>query len=362
MSISTSQIENGAKNLLLNCAEINSGDRILLIGEDCDTPYFDPLLCEDVALVAKSLGATTQVILSKPVSDASLFPTEISDAMLNADKTIFFSRLGDQVRFAKTAGNSQKIMCYTLTREHLASPFASINFKPMKKLHDLICSTIRSAKTYRIETENGTSLSSELPAGKNDSHNSMTEFSLDLFPVMIFPPVSFHNLHGKIILEDFILSSSTRAYDDSVFLIKKPIEATVENSRMTRFEGDPNVIEGLKKQLERAAKITGGDPYAINSWHTGINSHTFFAGDPYEDLERWGTVSYGSPRYTHMHAAGIDPGDISLHLFDASISFDDTLYWDKGKFIWLDRPEVRALFTDTEQKLLNPSILRNIGM
>lgn len=362
MSLSISKLEEGAKNLLINCAEVKSGDRILLVGEDSDKPYFDPLLCDDVAKVAQSLGAKPEVILSKPVSDASQFPTEISEAMLKADKTIFFSRLGDQVRFAKTAGNSQKIMCYTLTRGHLASPFSSINFKSMKKLHDLICTTIQSAKSYRIETNKGTSLFSEMPDTTNENNKAMTDFTLDLFPVMIFPPVSFHNLNGKMVLEDFIQSSSTRAYADSVFRIKTPVEVTIENSRMTHFKGDPIVIEGLKKQLKRAARITQGDAYIINSWHTGINSHTFFEEDPYEDLERWGTVSYGSPRYTHFHAAGIDPGDISIHQLDASISFDDTLYWDKGRFVWLDRPEVQALFSETEKKLLNSSILKNIGM
>ena len=362
MNSSISCIEEGAKNLLLNCADVRPGDRVLLIGEDSDTPYFDPMLCDDLAHVASSLGAKPQVILAKPVSDASQFPTQVSEAMMDTDKTIFFSRLGDQVRFIKTAGNSQKIMCYTLTREHLGSPFALINFKSMKKLHDLICTTIQSAKTYRIEANNGTSLFSELPVAENGRAKSMANFSLDLFPVMIFPPVNFKNLHGKLVLEQFIQSSSTRAYTDSVFHIKSPIEVTIENSHMTHFDGDPIVIEGLRKHLERAADITGGDAYIINSWHTGINSHTFFEGDPYADLERWGTVAYGSPRYTHFHAAGFNPGDISLHLFDASIYFDDRLYWDNGKFVWLDRPEVQALFSDSEKQLLNSSILKNIGI
>jgi hypothetical protein len=103
----------------------------------------------------------------------------------------------------------------------------------------------------------------------------MMEFSLELFPVMIFPPISFKNVQGKIVLNDFVLSSSMRDYSDSIFSIKSPIIATVENSRMVSFEGEPLEIEALKRQFQLATNITGGDAFAINSWHTGINPYTF---------------------------------------------------------------------------------------
>ena len=355
-------IEAGARNLLLNCAEVKTGDQILLIGEECDSPYFDPRLCNDIAQVAEKLGVKSETVMAKPVADASQFPPSISDAMLTVDKTIFFSRLGDQVRFVETAGNSQKIMCYTLTRKHLGSPFASINFKTMKKIDQLLSKKIMNASSYKIESACGTSLLSEIPKSTPSENSTMTDFSVDLFPVMIFPPVTFHKLQGQIVLDDFLISTSTRAFSDSVLILKSPVIAKVENSRMVAFEGDDNEIVRIKAQLERAAKMTGGDAYAINSWHTGVNPYTFFEGDPYANLEHWGTVSYGSPRYTHMHAAGYNPGDISMHLFDASISFDDELFWDKGKFVFLDKPEVQALFSDAEKQQLNSSVVLDIGM
>jgi hypothetical protein len=139
---------------------------------------------------------------------------------------------------------------------------------------------------------------------------------------------------------------------------------------MIAFDGDRELIAQLRNQLERAASITGGDPYRLNSWHTGINPHTFFNGDPDEDLERWGTVAYGSPRYTHIHAAGHDPGDVSIQLFDASIRFGNETtrettwqtIWDKGRFIYLDSDEIRALLSASERELLNSSIRLDIGI
>jgi hypothetical protein len=361
MNLLINNIEAGANNLLINCAAVKQGDKILLVGEDCESPFFDPELCEDIVRAANKLGVESRVMLAKPVNDASQLPSSISEAMQTVDKTIFFSRLGDQARFVKTSGNSQKIVCYTLTRQHLASPFASVNYRSMKKMHDLLCELICSARTYKIESADGSCLISKMQQKTVSDCPTMTEFSLELFPVMIFPPIRFQNVQGKIVLNDFVLSSSTRAYSDSVFSIKTPIIATVENSRMVSFEGDPLEIEALKRQFQRAANITGGDAFAINSWHTGINPYTFYEGDPYQDLECWGTVSYGSPRYTHFHACGVDPGDVSLHIMGASISFDDELFWDQGKFVFLDRPDVQSLFTEKEQLLLNSSIVYDIG-
>jgi hypothetical protein len=355
-------IETGARNLLLNCANAKAGDRILLVGEHDDSPYFDPQLCDDVAGVAESLGASAKIIMAKTVTDASQFPGAVRDAMQTADVTIFFSRLGDQVRFAETPGNSRKIMTYTLTRKHLQSPFAGIDYQAMKKIHDRLVADIKASSSYRIETSSGTALSAPLQHTLGSGDSDIAEFTVELFPVMIFPPVICSALKGRLVIEDFVMSTSVRQFADSVFYMNSPVTATVEDSRMVHFDGDAGVIEGLRAQLERAAAITGGDPYRLNSWHTGINPYTFFDGNPHDYLERWGTVSYGSPRYTHLHTAGNDPGDASFHLMDASILFDDIAFWDRGKFVYLDRPEIQALLDPQERQLLNSSVVGDIGI
>lgn len=355
-------IETGARNLLLNCARAKTGDRLLLVGEQAALPFFDSQLCNDVAEVAGTLGITTEILLAEPVADANHFPDPVSDAMQAADITIFFSRLGDQIRFSESPGKSTKIMTYTLSRQHLGSPFATVDYNIMHRIHDHLFSQIKASKTYRIESANGTSLAAEIPDQSDTSQAIISEFTVELFPVMIFPPLTFFNLNGQLVLEHFLLSSSTRAYSDSVLYLESPVTARVEDSRMVGFTGDDQLIRRLRNQLERAAAITGGDPYRLNSWHTGINPYTFYSGDLHANLEQWGTVTYGSPRYTHIHAAGLDPGDISIQLFDASIVFDDEPFWDRGKFVFLDSPGTRDLLSHEERELLNSSILNDIGI
>jgi hypothetical protein len=60
-------IEAGANNLLINCAAVKPGDKILLVGEDCESPFFDPELCDDIARAANKLGVESRVMLAQPV-------------------------------------------------------------------------------------------------------------------------------------------------------------------------------------------------------------------------------------------------------------------------------------------------------
>jgi len=355
-------LAKGARNLLQNCAGATAGDRVLLVGEQGARPFFDPRLCDDLAQVCAALDIESRIVLAKPGADANHFPSSVSEAMQATDITIFFSRLGDQIRFLDSPGTSRKIMCYTLERAHLESAFGCTDYHVMQRLHNHLLARIKQSTAYSIEAPNGTSLSAVVPNEIDSGQQAVTDFSLQLFPVMIFPPLHFHRLEGQLVLEHFLLSSSIRAYSDSVLRLPSPIKVTIEDSRMIAFDGDRQLIARLRSQLERAASITGGDPYRLNSWHTGINPHTFYHGNPNEDLERWGTVAYGSPRYTHIHAAGNDPGDVSIQLFDASIRFDNETIWDNGRFIYLDSDEIRALLSAAERQLLNSSIRLDIGI
>ncbi|WP_264214448.1 hypothetical protein [Leisingera thetidis] len=350
-------LEPGARNLLLNCARAQAGDRILLVGEAGKDLYFEPELCTAVAQIAKGLGMKPEIIVTGPVADAGEFPAAVRAAMARADRTVFFSRLGDQVRF--NLEGSKAVMAYTLTREHMAAPFASADFDAMKRVHDALLELILNARSWHMTGDCGTDLTGEI---KPDRGSAIADFALELFPVMIFPPVHCRKMRGTLAIRHFVTSSSTRAYEDSTLVLDQPILAQVEDSRLVAFDGPAELVSRLKKQLERAAALTGGDPCRVNSWHTGINPGTFYNGDPYEDLEKWGTVAYGSPRYTHMHAAGIDPGDAAFHLMDLTIAFDDQVVWERGRMIFLDRPEIQAMLPADQRRFLNASVLRDIGI
>ena len=253
-------------------------------------------------------------------------------------------------------------MCYTYTREHFASKFSTIDHVKMQDIHHLLKDAILSSKEYSIRASCGTNLHGEIYQSLSSDKEATAEFEVDLFPEVIFAPIRCHRMSGNLVIQNFVTSSSTRMYDDSVLLFDQEVNALIVDSQITKLEGEHSQVEALEKQLKRAASITGGDPFSLNSWHTGINPGAFFNGDPYEDLERWGCIAFGSPRYTHFHGAGKDPGDVAYHLFDATISFDNQIFWQDGHFLFLDRPEIQSLLTREESKFLNSEFYLDIGI
>jgi hypothetical protein len=141
---------NGAGNLLQNCAGASAGDRVLLVGEQGSRPFFEPRLCDDLAEVCAALDIESTIVLAEPGADANHLPTAVSEAMQATDITIFFSRLGDQIRFLDSPGMSKKIMCYTLDRAHLSSAFAcTIISSPKSRNRGLIRLWRRTAPHFR---------------------------------------------------------------------------------------------------------------------------------------------------------------------------------------------------------------------
>ena len=141
-----------------------------------------------------------------------------------------------------------------------------------------------------------------------------------------------------------------------------PVIANVENGDITSFDGEDGLVTRVKAQFERVGEMTSGNPFCVNSWHTGINPNTYYTGKATDDLERWGTVAYGSPRYTHFHACGVDPGDIAFTMIDATIAFDDEVFWRDGEFVFVDDPKVRALIAQYPNISDAFEVRRDIGL
>jgi len=146
---------------------------------------------------------------------------------------------------------------------------------------------------------------------------------------MIFPPLSCHGLSGKLAMSNWLTSTSTHLSEDSVLFVPTPVIADIENSRISNLQGDLDAIQAVKTFYESKGDSFKGDIWALNSWHSGIYPKTFYDRDPGEDPERWGNMSFGSPR--------------SVNVIDASISFDDRTLWQNGKFSFLELPEARRL-------------------
>ena len=354
----SSALKKGVQNLLVNAVRARMGEKILIVGEKGPATHFDEHICESVAQVARDLGFNANIVLSKVGNSADDFPDSVSKAMQNVDHTIFFSRLGDQIRFCATPGKGSKTMCYTPSAEYLASDFVQTPFQLCQHIHDRLVEKIAASDRFQLTCPDGTRLTGDLSQfDRPDSEYSasaavlFTEFTVNPFPLAIFPPVSAATMSGRLVLQRWLTSSSTISYDNSVFPIVKPVTAMVDKGMITSLEGDATVCRSIDNHLHEVAHIVGGEATIINSWHTGMIPSTWYKGRAEDDLERWSNVTFCSPRFTHLHACGRDPGHVAISLFDASIWFDDDLMWDCGRFVFPLSPACIEVFDDYKEWL-----------
>ena len=58
-------------------------------------------------------------------------------------------------------------------------------------------------------------------------------------------------------------------------------------------------------------------------------------------------VVFASPCYTHFHTCGdTAPGEVAWTFIDATITIGGETCWQDGRFVFLDRPDIRALLAD----------------
>ena len=161
--------------------------------ENRDASLFSTRACATTwREVCATLDIESTIVLAEAGRRRKPFSGVVSEAMQATDITIFFSRLGDQIRFLDSPGTSKKIMCYTLDRAHLASAFACTDYHA-----DATHARSSAREDHKIEDlyDRGTErhLAGRRGANEIDSgQQAVTDFSLQLFPVMIFPPLHFH--------------------------------------------------------------------------------------------------------------------------------------------------------------------------
>ena len=119
-------------------------------------------------------------------------------------------------------------------------------------------------------------------------------------------------------------------------MVDDPVVLVIDGGRIIGFEGpDAKRVEDHYDYVADLFQIDGRN---VHSWHAGIHPKTWYDQRVADSLTRWGTVAFNSPRYTHFHTCGdYPPGEISPVLIDATITFDDEILWQDGRFAFLDR-------------------------
>lgn len=126
--------------------------------------------------------------------------------------------------------------------------------------------------------------------------------------------------------------------------LAEPVTGTVEEGRITGFEGTPAASRQARDFLAGIGERFGKDPFRLNSWHAGVNPQTRVAFAAAQSLEQWMLLAHASPRILHFHAVGETmPGEISIAVLDPTVTIDGRVWWEAGQFRLLDDPEFQDI-------------------
>lgn len=330
----------GARNLLENCVGLTAGETVLLVCENSRYGHYDRAVGDLVGKVAEDMGATVFEIDISPIQGPEDFPDMVGAAMEKADHAVFFSQAGDQVRFCKTPGKATKTMTYTLDLDLLGSPFGTVHHGLMGEMVDLLRHTWAKGGEWRVTCPMGTDLTGQLePHSVTDKEQNA--FSVNLFPNGILPPVGAATMTGRAATR-CVMATQNRRYDPDGLVLDDTAYIDIADGRITGFDGA--AADTVSAHYDHVAKLFDIDRSFVHSWHTGHHPKAHYHAPMTDDLVRWGTVTFNSPRYTHIHTCGdYPPGEIAIIIIDATITLNGEVLWDAGRFAFTDRPEVQAL-------------------
>lgn len=233
-------------------------------------------------------------------------------------------------------------MSYALDLGFLASAFCTLPHGLMEEIKGRFEARLAKAKDWRITCPLGTDVKgSTVPDLPGDGGE---DFALGLFPVTTFQPVSCSDISGRVAVAHWLMATASRVYEPFALFLDEPVFARVEAGRIVDFEGPAALVRQVRDHYGHVAGLFELDSSRVHSWHAGINPKTFYPRPAAGELERWGGVAFGSPRYLHFHTCGdYAPGEIAWSLFDATVWLDDQIVWRDGRFVFLDSAEMHGL-------------------
>lgn len=350
--------EAGMLNLLKNCAQARTGDRLLIAYEPPSFGYCDGAVVELASRVAREIGlaVTTQDVGFSPI-DPQITP-ELMARMQGADVVLFLARLGDQLRFSEMPAGKKIIVSYAVTPELFASGFATGHHTAFLEIKAAINAAMDRARHVRVSCPLGTEVSG--PPRMNLALEGDT--SIHRFPMSVFTPVPAHSFSGRVAIH-FLTGAGSRYYDGLTVEFDAPVVALLEEGRLAGFEGNAQDVARAEAQYDRVSRMFGIERAFVHSWHAGIHPGCGYPWDMRANWALWGGVAFGNPRILHFHTCGAyAPGEISWNVFDATVAVDGVNLWEDGVLRVERLPDgagILARYPDAAALFASPD--RNIG-
>ncbi|MDG2473983.1 MAG: hypothetical protein P8M50_01740 [Paracoccaceae bacterium] len=324
--INNDYVTQGVKNLLINCAELIAGDKLLIVSEKEYLGWYRDDASKSVRDVANSLGILAKIVEVDAPGNHEL--NEIESIIPNYDCTIFFARIGDQNRFEKLKSKSKRIMSYARSAKDLASLFSRINHQAMVALKDSINSIFLNSKNVEVLCPQGTYISGEMVNFKYYQNSDVTVLR---FPMLVPMPIFASSFSGKVLLSNYLTSTGSQVYYPNSFKLSELLTVIISKGRITDVHGLENDVVNFNKHYDFVSKKFSLDKHIVHSWHAGIHPATKYEKRIDVDPDQWANTIFGNPHYLHFHTCGaLPPGEICWMIQNPTIKVDNKNLWNVG--------------------------------
>lgn len=319
-------LDAGVRNLLVNCADVRSGETLLIVQEDPEFGWYDLAASEAVAAVAKELGLSTTVQIVGEPGEAR--DPAIMKAVDAHDRVIFLARIGDQDRFEASTQKNPSVMSYARDAAALASAYGRTDHRAMVALKEAVNDILRVATEIEITCPLGTRVAGS-PSHLQGENSA--EVTVKRFPMGVPQPVLCDGFTGRVALSRYLTPTGSKAYTPPDLPIDGTVFAHVDGNRIARFEGDAEEVAAIENHYRHVASLFQIDPFVTHSWHAGIHPGCYFSGAIDDDPDRWANNIFTHPRLLHFHTCGAyAPGEICWSVLDPTVRVDGVALWDDG--------------------------------
>lgn len=335
------QVAEGVKNLIENCAQVQRGEKVLVLNERGE---MESDLVDLIAGAIRDAGATPQVLWADPIGQgpfgegAASLPDELVKAITSADKVIAHYPIRDRL-LARYLGDAPRVtIVHSMfrTKDDFASEHARFHWGMAKAIYDRFQKELfAEGRRWRFATLAGTDISGLIGPFSERARQLEDEiwpFSRSFNSPAFIPVASTHS-EGKAVIE---YTAGFRRVP-----IDHPPTIVVENNLMVRVEGPPEakrwVDEYAKILDERLERLSVPDANRVDSWHGGLHPTAECTPGPR------GMIGNASTKMMHFHV-GPDGAHVQAQLGDVTLELDGEKVLEGGKYApGFDDPKLRDI-------------------
>ena len=331
-------LARGIRNLLLNCAGAQAGQKLLIVREDPALGWYDAALAPAIADFANTAGLTVEILeVEGPRNDPV---PEVAEAADRNDITLFLARIGDQGRFEEPVPGKTRVMSYARDIASLASPFGTTAHAAMLAVKSAVNRILLDAGEIRFFCPHGTDMRGRL---STEERLSDKDVGMRRFPMGVHQPIPARAFSGRVVLTLPLTPTGSRVYDPPSLPLEGAVTAEIRHGRLTGFDGPADQIAKLRAHYDAVGKAFGLDPATVHSWHSGLHPANACRHRAAEDADRWSNNVFNNPRFLHLHTCGNHPpGEIAWMVQDPTVVVDGKPLWEAGALLPWDFPALQS--------------------